>query len=331
MISDELNKIFPKITDRHNYAYGDNYIAAKYCGLIKIPYQINGEWQHGWIVHERNFHPENVIGSDGLSYNRKKKKYFVARTDQEKYLKEQGYPNAMAIGLPIVYVQKPEVERIKGSLLVMPVHSSMLTEENWDDEEYAAYIDSIAQNFTEIVLCLHISCYNKGNWIDSFKKRNIEAIIGADNNDINSYDRLAMLFSRFEYVTSNQFGSHVAYAAYFGAKPSIAGPKLKRTRKQYENLIFYKNVPELLEIDEKLENDDFLKKQYPFLFVEPQKAQCLVEWAEFQLGLDQKKSPEQLKKLFGWTFKSLLIRRIKNKAIYMLKKIVFFKYISTYK
>lgn len=293
-----------------NYAYGDNYTAALYCGFTNVPNPINAEWQHGWIIPERNCIPDFVIGSDGLSATRKNKKYLVARADQVHYLKTEGFTNVTSVGLPIVYTQKPNVSRKKGSLLVMPVHSLSDTEENWDDEAYAAYIESISHQFTEVVLCLHIACFKKGNWMNAFKKRNIEMVIGADPDDCNTFKRLAILFSRFEFVTSNEFGSHLAYAAYFGAKPSIAGPKPKFEKKDYEKTVFYKNAPKVLDIVEQWYLEDFFKKRYAFLYINPAEANECIDWAAFQLGDDQRKSPAELKKLLGWT----LFEKIKYKV-----------------
>lgn len=284
-----------------NYAYGDNYTAALYCGFDKVPNPINAEWQHGWIIPERNCIPDFVIGSDGLSVTRKNKKYLVARADQVEYLKQEGFTNVTAVGLPIIYTEKPHVNRVAGSLLVMPVHSLSDTEEQWDDEAYAAYIESVSHQFTEVVLCLHISCYRKGNWINAFKKRNIKIVIGADPEDCNTLKRQAILFSRFEFVTSNEFGSHLAYAAYFGAKPSIAGPRPNFERRDYEKTVFYKNAPKVLDIVEQWYKEEYFKKKYSFLYVNPADANVCADWAAFQLGDDQKKSPSVLKKLLGWT------------------------------
>jgi hypothetical protein len=36
--------------------------------------------------------------------------------------------------------------------------------------------------------------------------------------------RLVEIFSTFEYVTTNGFGSQITYAAYCGAKVSVFGP-----------------------------------------------------------------------------------------------------------
>jgi len=311
------------IKTEFNYSYGDNHIAAKYCGYDSVPGHISGEWQHGWIVPERNVHPEFVVGSDGLSRTRKQRRYFVARKDQQEYLQSQEYSDVVAIGLPIVYVDKPKVERISGSLLVMPIHSLSDTQERWNDEEYAQYIESIAHNFNKIVLCVHSSCYKKGNWIKAFQKRSIPAVIGADPEDGNTYERLATLFSRFEFVTTNAVGSHIAYAAYFGAKPSVAGPKPYFEKRDYERLTFYKNAPEVLNIVAEWNADNRYKKIFPFLFVEPHIGVNAQKWAEQQLGEQNKKSPNELKHLFGWSLE-YRFRKIVMSFISVIKKKVKF-------
>ena len=291
---------------RFNAAYGDAYIASLYCGFKSVPKPMDGEWQHGWIIPERNLHPEFAIGSDGLSTTRKNKTYFVARMDQQNYLNAHGFKHVFAIGLPIIYVDKPKVQRVKNSLLVMPVHSLSDTQENWDDEEYAAYIESKAHHFSEIVLCLHKSCIDKGNWIAAFKKRNIEIVLGADPDDCNTYSRLAFLFSRFEFVTSNDFGSHIAYAAYFEAKPSISGPPPKFKRKDYEKTVFYGNASTVLDMVDNWHKEGFYEKTFPFLYTSPQQANYLKDWAAFQLGLSEKKSPEEFRKLVGWKWSNIM-------------------------
>jgi len=298
----------------HNSEYGDAWIVAKYCGFSEVPQPFSGEWQHGWMMPERNIHPEFVIGNDGLSRNRKSKKYLVAREDQVQYLRSEGYSNVTAIGLPIIYATKPKLDRIPRSLLVMPVHSLSDTEEQWNDEEYASHIESISDNFDEIVLCLHSSCLKKGNWINAFKKRNVKVVPGADPNDCNSYLRMAHLFNRFEYVTSNEMGSHIAYAAYMGAKTSIAGPGPRFQKSDYARTEFYTNAPELLDVLDKWYKEGFFKEHFSFLYCEPQNAVTCVEWAQFQLGEIHRKNPKELMEILGWSSS--------GRALYKIKKVV---------
>jgi predicted O-methyltransferase YrrM len=319
-INNLIAEKFPKLNQLYHHAYGDIWIAAKYCGFNKIPSPINGEWQHGHIIPERNIHPEFVIGSDGLSRIYKNKRYYVARQDQVEYSKSEGYADVHAVGMPIIYVKKPRVERLKRSLLVMPMHTLSDTNENINEEEYAGYIGSIAHNFSLIVCAVHKACFEKGYWIETFRKRNIEVILGAEEEDANTLEKMAYLFSMFEFVTTNEFGSQMAYAAYFGAKPSIAGPTPAWSRKDYINVTYYQNAPELLDILEEWKKNNFIKKKYPFLYVDPHHAVELKDWANFQLGESHRKSPGELKNLFGWDTLSLIKKKSMSINIKLLKK-----------
>jgi hypothetical protein len=300
MLQSELNNLYPKLFLDNNYAYGDNWVVAKYCGFDNIQSIPKAEWQHGHIIPERNIHPELIIGSDGLSKNNKDKTYLVARIDQKVALNNFGYSDVIPIGLPIIYCEKPKIERLKKSLLVMPIHSLKDSVDDFHEETYVDYIESIAFNFSTVKVCLHKSCFDKKNWVNSFEKKGFEVVLGADPNDSNSLDRLAYLFSKFEYVTTNEFGSQIAYSAFFGAKPSISGPKVKWNPKQYENLTFYKNAPEVLTILTEWTENEHLKNQYPFLYIEPFNAIEQENWAKFQLGFSNKKKPNEILKIFGW-------------------------------
>lgn len=282
-------------------SYGDQYVAAQYCGFYNPPHNINGEWQHGWLAPECNIHPEMTVGSDGRSYERRERSiFYVARQDQVDYLNSVGYTKVYAVGLPIIYVARPKVDRIPGSLLVMPRHSLPESKEDWDADEYATYIKSIAQRFSALCLCVHKSCIDKGTWVNTFKDLDIRIVEGADEGDQNSLIRMAFLFSQFEFVTSNAFGSHIAYASYFGCKVSVSGPRPQWRRSDSEESVFYRNAPAVLDIVDRWNTDDHWGKMYPQFPREPWEAIVQQEWAAWQLGEQHKKSPHELRRLLGW-------------------------------
>ena len=296
----------PRNYDVRGGAYGDQLIAAKHCGLSAPPWGVEGEWQHGWVVKERNIHPEFVVGSDGKSFSRREKgKVFVAREDQVLYLKSCGYKRVVAIGLPIIYLANNQLNRMAGSLLVMPAHSLSETNEQWNDDEYVEYIKSISSHFSRIVVCIHSSCVIKGNW-SAFIKAGFEVVNGAEEKDASSLQRMADLFSQFEYLTTNEFGSHVVYASYFGCKVSVIGPRPKFNKEDYLNLTFYKNAPELLGILDDWNQKNFLREIYSRFVVNPWQATTHQEWAAWELGEQNKKSPAELTRLFGWGFQGWL-------------------------
>ncbi len=301
-----ITSSLPPTDIKHDAQYGALYIAAKYCGLQQEPYTIEGEWQHGWIWPERNVHPEWVIGSAGTSFSvRKKCTFFVAREDQVNYLGSHGYRKVYAIGLPIIYVPRPVVQRIPDSLLVMPIHSLPETSEDWtaDAEYYAQYIHGIRDRFRYICICVHPSCLEKGNWVNAFQSYGFDILAGANKSDRNALLRMATIISQFEYLTSNDMGSHIAYGSFFACKVSVAGPIPSHDRKYYENLTLYRNAPELLDILVEMRSSNAIRNAYPQFYCEPWKAKQHEEWAAWQLGLQHKLSPDELQHLLGWNWK----------------------------
>lgn len=297
--------ILPDRDFRENHAYGDIKVAAKYSGLKYIPTDIIGEWQHGWINPKRNIHPEFVVGSDGKSFAcRKTGLFFVARQDQVEYLTSEGYDHVEAIGMPIIYVEKPQVTRISNSLLVMPAHSLDETQENWQEHalEYAQYIKDIRSRFLLVVACLHPVDIKKNIWPQVFNSLGIDVVEGATEKDANSLERMAKLFSQFEYMITNSFGSQVAYGSYFGCKVSVSGPKVPWRRSDYDKVLFYKNNPEVLDIMDNWKSTQYIEKAYCEFITQPWEAIQREEWGAWQLGVQCKRSRKEIRRLFGWGY-----------------------------
>src|SRR5262249_1705902 len=149
--------------------------------------------------------------------------YWVAREDEEAWLRDGGYANVKAIGLPITYLPHKEVPRAPGSLLVMPPHTGGDSVSAWDFDAYAEEVAALRPQFAHIAVSVSPSCWDRGYWADAFMRRGIEVFKGAESLDRNCLERLRTILSSFEYVTTCHFGSQVAYAAYFGAKVSLYG------------------------------------------------------------------------------------------------------------
>src|SRR5262249_43052666 len=244
-------------------SYGAQFIAAKYCGFVE-PRWMNGEWQHGWHPVEHNIHPELVVVNTGNRRDRRGiDRFWVARRDQAAYLRLHGYKRVEGIGLPIVYLLHPEVERETRSLLVVPVHSMSYTTHSWDFDRYADEIAQIAGRFSRVVACVHPACFQKDYWVISFRNRGIPVISGAELTDRNSLLRMAVLLSRFEFMTTNGLGSHLVYAAYYGAKPSIFGSIASHAPTDFSEDLFYRNCPEILQATLEMLGEPHLRKTYP--------------------------------------------------------------------
>ncbi len=278
--------------------YGARHILAKYCkaSLNNKPLSHIG-WAHGWIPDFWNETDPRLVTSQSLED--KEQLILTSKTSIETYLRSCGYKNTYAIGLPIVYLEKRKIKRIKDSLLVMPAHSLDYTTHNhWKFNEYANEIEKIAKYFKHIYICVHPSCFKKGYWVKEFQAKGYNVIEGISVDDKNALYRLQYLMSTFEYVTTNTFGSHIAYAAYFGAKVSIYGSYAEFKEEDFKDDPFYLQNPDILKPALELTCENRIIKELKHLFVLPQEATLYQEWGLYEVGEENKKSPEELSSIF---------------------------------
>jgi FkbM family methyltransferase len=183
----------------------------------------------------------------------------------------------------------------------MPIHSVDYTRHNWRFAEYVESIKQIRSDFDEVVACVHPACVRKSYWIRDFQDAGIPVIIGADTTDLNSLTRIKALMSQFEFVTTNAYGSCIAYAAAFGAKVSIYGPFCERRFEEMEDDPFYKQNPGLLEKILPGLTPEALRSQFPWLFCHPRNAQERLQWGLDEIGQANRIPPREMKRCFGWT------------------------------
>lgn len=203
--------------------YGAIETAASYADYRIPPYPFKAFWLHGctgpWEL--------SIPGFLTMNYDQEIKDLplLVAREDEEIKLKQSGYKNIRKIGLPIVYAKSIPQPKLRNSLLIVPIHT--LPGTDFEDKRafdiYAQEINKSKRFFSKIYVCLHASCISNGLWVSEFANIGVEVIRGADCLDSNCLNRVKTLFSTFEYVTTNGWGSHVAYALACGAKVSIFG------------------------------------------------------------------------------------------------------------
>jgi len=232
----------------------------------------------------------------------------VAREDQASFLRSHGYKNVVSIGLPFIYSDTPKVTRSLGSVLIMPGHT--LEEETAvsDFEEYVQFARILSDDLLNVVVCLHGIDYEKGEARKAFERAGFEVIRGAAVEDSNSLERMAFLFSRFEYVSTNFHGSHVYYAAAKGCKVSIAGPQFVPDLDGIRRHLFYRNFPDGISYSQQITHSK--RRIYSFLYVSLKQSEPRVDWALDQLGYQEKKSPRELMAYLGWTRgRSLFMRQ----------------------
>lgn len=198
-----------------------------------------------------------------------------------------------------------------GSVLIMPGHSLEQEKAVSDFAEYVRFVESLSQDFSHVVICLHGIDYDKGHAREAFETAGFQVIRGSAIEDSNSLERMAFLFSRFEYVSTNDDGSHVYYAAAAGCKVSIEGPPSVRDLDGLKSHPFYREFPEGLG---HLHKTMSLRQEiFPFLYGPLKNAELRIDWALDQLGYPEKRSPRNLKRTLGWTFTSRFIRRQRPK------------------
>src|SRR5262249_46690967 len=114
-------------------------------------------------------------------------------------------------------------------------------------------------------------------------------------------------------------GSQIAYAAYFGAKPSVYGPFAEYRAEDYQNDPLYRRNPRLLPIALRSFSEAELRRHRPQLFCHPHEAVADVAWGRFELGEAHKVSPRQMRSLFGWTVSVRVAHTLQSKTPYRVK------------
>ena len=288
--------------------YGAGKVASSHSNLGKIPAAFYGVWAHGWTPDFFcDIDPHYAFG-DSLKKNQTS---FVGTKCLERYLRKNDYP-AKAIGLPIAYLPDRKYKRKPNSLLVMPTHSLDYTKHSWKFEEYARQIFEIKNDFAEVWACVHTSCIKNGYWVNQFLECGIPVIEGAHATDRNSLERIRALASQFEFITTNGFGSHIAYGSAFGAKVYIFGKFSEFRTEDYSNCPFFQTHPGLLEKAETLNSELFLKSQLTEFFCHPREAEERVEWGLEQIGFNNRISPSEMRLCFGWEWYHEPLRKAKT-------------------
>jgi hypothetical protein len=297
-----------------SHAYGADLIAREYCGIHEGHDEVPGYWIHGWYPGFHNVDPliiaqHKKLGQhEGYDYEtqraeeREHTPQWVHRADQVEYLTAHGYRRVRAIGLPIVYLPRPAVRRLPGSLLVMPPHAHD-THGPGDPiaEAYADAIAAIAPRFDRVAVGLNEDDICHGQWVESFRRRGIEILMTTEQGNPRTLERLCRILHLFEYVTTNGFGSHIVLAAYWGAKVSVYGPFADFPAERMKTTHAVKMQPDLLDLAVSLCTGRLLREHYPFLFVDPDRAIERQAWGAYEVGETHRLTPAEMRRLFGWT------------------------------
>ncbi|MBF0185529.1 MAG: hypothetical protein HQM06_14245 [Magnetococcales bacterium] len=291
--------------------YGAAKMVADRLGINNPPVSYVS-WMHGWrydLIRADQWACDAHIGLPGHPDGKfvipiqRRRPFLVSNRKLERMLQEAGYDDSRAVGLPFTYVERdPSVQRMPGSLLVMPSHVLINMPGRANEIEYLEYIRTIAPAFKRVVFCINLACLANGMWLDNLKKYGFDYIFGAGMMDQNALFRMRRIFDSFEYMTSNGIGSHHIYAGLCGVKVSLAGPLDNCRWDMFKNEPAWQDPVEREKLihHATMYQHDQVRQLYPWLYVEPHHGVNCLEWSQEETGLHHKVSFEELAILFGW-------------------------------
>jgi hypothetical protein len=284
--------------------YREHDIYALYGVGINRRYRIRCRTIHGWHPEFMNFDPDNLIGAHE-PLKSKNQLVIVHRKDQEIYLRQCGYPNSHAVGSPFIYLPKQKPQTRKG-FLVMPMHGCGEKDFGTKKMNLKSYLIKLLDTgykVKELNLIIHANDYSNQDYCAGISDLGIKITMGAKGGDSSTFERLAALFSCTQGVITNSLGSHLVYASYYGAKIIFKDILPDVTFEELEQMPDSLNrQPSALKKNIEIFNNSTLKTHFPILFRDSGNCEALKEWAAKELGEDQKKSPSELAKIFGWNW-----------------------------
>jgi hypothetical protein len=275
--------------------YGASHVIATTLDKINVPISL-ATWTHGASFWNKNEHVRQIV-----HHCNRIDRCLVNTKEQESFLRKRGFLRVHAVGAPVLYVEDKACDRVSNSLLVMPGHSLFNSNHDFDYEKYCDYICSIRKKFDVIVACVHVNDVKNNSWPRVFDRYKIPWVLGANAHDANSLLRMSRIFRTFEYMTTNSFGSHIAYAAYFGAKASISGEIYKYDLEDYKDVPWYEKNRKVM-LYEKASVDRYINgPRKPDFLIDPTNATKQIEFGRRVLGYNSRRSPEELASLLGWS------------------------------
>ena len=260
-----------------NRFYGHVHLLAKYCGLESYPW-INGYLQHGWNATD-GF--GNYLGS-----KRSANKY-VWSTRCENLIKQNGKKNVFATGAPWLYlsdVYPQATNQNRSGVVAYPAHSSSWSKLGDTSLEYANFLKD---KYGSVVVVLHRYDYANAQVKQTYESLGHQVKTHGNGTPWEKeFDPMFLknqrdLLSGFSVVVSNIMSTPVLYATSLGLKTEIGGP-----------------------VDYSITNADDKASQT---------GDGLTDWNSMinqdqdlwkvELGLDCKKSPQDLKEILGWSSK----------------------------
>lgn len=270
--------------------YGSCCLLAYLDGRHVCPGLAGVTWQHGWMAQERQVRPETVIQDRVRTYQRE---HLVARLDEVRFLKKHGI-QARAVGLPFAYTEGHRVERVGGSVLLVPSHSTGLAKFCGDTvgplRQLAGRVARLSDKRSVVI---HASDRLDTRYTSVFSEFGYSVVHGADPGDATSLQRTRDLFDASELVIGDSPGSFLPYAASCGCSVAIIESGMP---------LALENGKSSREWDQTLGSlRSRLERELPWLYGPPEAAQTNVGWGLNEVGANLTVSPSEFVEIAGWT------------------------------
>jgi len=240
--------------------YGFSYILANKL-KFRHPPRPFCNWIHGWYYWDDIMEVEDIVGMNGCPINTS----IIVNTSLEKdKLNDAGYLNVTIGGLPFAYVSEQRVKRNKKALMAFISHSSESEIVDVIDLDYLNYLESIKDKF-EIIYVSIYSIDQNPLLLKEIIRRGLVPSVGANPFDKRSLIRTHIALEYCEYVSTNTFGSHIAYALSAGCRLSIFSPchKYDATKHLGTNQNYdFKYVERI----ERYKSETYLRSRWNYLF-----------------------------------------------------------------
>ncbi len=276
-----------------NRFYGHLHLLAQYCGFEGQPW-LNGYLQHGWNATD-GF--GNYLGGKRVSNK------YVWSKRCENLILNKGKKNVFAIGAPWIYLEDvyPQITKQNQSgTIAYPAHSSSWSKMGDTSNEYANFLKD---KYGEVMVVLHRYDFSNTETRKIYESSGHSVTThGVGTPWEKGFDPLFLknirdLVSGFSTVVSNSMSTAILYATSLGLKPEIGGP------------ISYS----ITDSDDKASQVGDGSVDWNAKIMEPENQINL--WKS-ELGLDCKKSPNELREILGW------IPQPKKSASFLIKRSV---------
>lgn len=251
-------------TESHtpNDFYGHATIIKKFLN-IPVEYQFKFVIEHGVTLSKQinNLELDSSLSS-----------YLTFSKYRTKVLKQSG-KLSHSIGPYIYYSNhyltreqlKNEKKRLGRCLLVLPSHSTLDIQANYDIERFCREIQKMGKNFQSIVICLYWKDILHG--ADKiYKLHGFECVTAGHILDPNFLPRLKSIIELSDFTISNDPGTHVGYCILMN-KPHLIIPQkqdMKGLKSEVDKAYAIQQAKPYKEVMEAfcIPNDKITTKQY---------------------------------------------------------------------